>query len=457
MPYRSVNPATGEVIATFTSHTDTELKSALTVAQALYESDWSRGPRQRRLEILSRAADLLDDRLEELARIMTEEMGKRISEARAEVRLSADILRFYAANAGTFLAPEQIRSSMGDVWVEYHPIGVVVAVEPWNYPYYQLARVAGPNIAIGNPVLAKHASIVPRCAVAFEKAVLDARAPRGAWTNLFASGEQVAALIADDRVQGVALTGSEKAGSIVAAQAARYLKKSVMELGGADVFAVLDDADVDQAARAGADARLNGAGQVCNGAKRFLVHEKIAASFLDKFTTLLADTKVGNPMDESVGLGPLCSVQARDDMAAQVARAVKAGATLHLGGSAIKGPGAFLHPTILTNITRDNPAYFEEFFGPVAQVYVVRNDEELIALANDSHFGLSGAIFTANVERAKALASRIETGSVWINTRSSTAPELPFGGVKRSGYGRELSRFGIKELVNQKMVVVASP
>ena len=457
MPYRSVNPATGEVIATFTSHTDTELKSALTVAQALYESDWSRGPRQRRLEILSRAADLLDDRLEELARIMTEEMGKRISEARAEVRLSADILRFYAANAGTFLAPEQIRSSMGDVWVEYHPIGVVVAVEPWNYPYYQLARVAGPNIAIGNPVLAKHASIVPRCAVAFEKAVLDAGAPRGAWTNLFASGEQVAALIADDRVQGVALTGSEKAGSIVAAQAARYLKKSVMELGGADVFAVLDDADVDQAARAGADARLNGAGQVCNGAKRFLVHEKIAASFLDKFTTLLADTKVGNPMDESVGLGPLCSVQARDDMAAQVARAVKAGATLHLGGSAIKGPGAFLQPTILTNITRDNPAYFEEFFGPVAQVYVVRNDEELIALANDSHFGLSGAIFTANVERAKALASRIETGSVWINTRSSTAPELPFGGVKRSGYGRELSRFGIKELVNQKMVVVASP
>jgi len=445
------------VIATFTSHTDTELKSALTVAQALYESDWSRGPRQRRLEILSRAADLLDDRLEELARIMTEEMGKRISEARAEVRLSADILRFYAANASTFLAPEQIRSSMGDVWVEYHPIGVVVAVEPWNYPYYQLARVAGPNIAIGNPVLAKHASIVPRCAVAFEKAVLDAGAPRGAWTNLFASGEQVAALIADDRVQGVALTGSEKAGSIVAAQAARYLKKSVMELGGADVFAVLDDADVDQAARAGADARLNGAGQVCNGAKRFLVHEKIAASFLDKFTTLLANTKVGNPMDESVGLGPLCSVQARDDMAAQVARAVKAGATLHLGGSAIKGPGAFLQPTILTNITRDNPAYFEEFFGPVAQVYVVRNDEELIALANDSHFGLSGAIFTANVERAKALASRIETGSVWINTRSSTAPELPFGGVKRSGYGRELSRFGIKELVNQKMVVVASP
>jgi succinate-semialdehyde dehydrogenase/glutarate-semialdehyde dehydrogenase len=305
-------------------------------------------------------------------------------------------------------------------------------------------------------VLAKHASIVPRCATAFEKAVSDAGAPRGAWTNLFASGEQIADLIADDRVRGVALTGSEKAGSIVAAQAAKYLKKSVMELGGADVFAVLDDADIDKAAAAGADARLNGAGQVCNGAKRFVVHARIAASFLDKFTALLANTKIGDPMDESVGLGPLCSVQARDDLAAQVARAVKAGATLHFGGSAIKGPGAFLQPTILTNITRDNPAYFEEFFGPVAQVYVIRDDEELIALANDSHFGLSGAIFTANVERAKALASRIETGSVWINTRSSTAPELPFGGVKRSGYGRELSKFGIKEWVNQKMVVVAN-
>jgi succinate-semialdehyde dehydrogenase/glutarate-semialdehyde dehydrogenase len=285
---------------------------------------------------------------------------------------------------------------------------------------------------------------------------MEAGAPAGAWTNIFASAEQIAALIADDRVQGVALTGSEKAGSIVASQAGKYLKKSVMELGGADVFTVLDDADLDKAAEAGAAARLFGAGQVCNGAKRFLVHEKIADTFLKKFSAILANTKIGDPMDESVGLGPLCSVSARDDIAAQVDRAVKAGATLHLGGAAVGGPGAYLQPTILTNITRDNPAYFEEFFGPVAQVYVVRDDDEVVRLANDSHFGLSGAIFTANIDRAKALASRIETGSVWINTRSSTAPELPFGGIKRSGYGRELSEFGIKELVNQKMVVVAT-
>jgi len=456
MPYRSVNPATGEVIATFANHTDAELQEALAIAHSLFLSDWSRGPRQRRLELLSRVADVLDGRLEELAGILTEEMGKRITEARAEVRLSAEILRFYAKNGAAFLAPEQIRSPAGDVWVEYHPLGVLVAVEPWNFPYYQLARVAGPNVAIGNPVLAKHASIVPRSAVAFETAMLDGGAPQGTWTNMFASGEQVARLIEDDRVQGVTLTGSEKAGSIVAAQAGKFLKKSVMELGGADVFAVLDDADLVEAVAAGAEARLTGAGQVCNGAKRFLVHEKVAATFLENFTRIFANTKVGDPRDESVGLGPLCSVQARDDLAAQVTRAVTAGATLHFGGRAIEGPGAFLQPTILTNITRDNPAYFEEFFGPVAQVYVVRDDEELIALANDSHFGLSSAIFTANIERAKALASRIETGSVWINRRSSTAPELPFGGVKRSGYGRELSKFGIKEWVNQKMVVVAN-
>jgi len=455
MPYTSVNPATGEVVETFANHTDAELQSALSIAHSLFKSDWSKGRIEPRLGVLSRIADLMEERMEPLARILVQEMGKRLSEARDEVRLSADIARYYARNAATFLAPEKIRTPRGEAWVEYHPIGVIVAVEPWNFPYYQLVRVAGPNIAIGNPVLAKHASIVPRAAVAFEEVATAAGAPKGTWTNIFATGEQIATLVADDRVQGVALTGSEKAGSIVASQAGKHLKKSVMELGGADVFAVLDDADVAKAAEAGAAARLYGAGQVCNGAKRFLIQEKIADRFLKKFTDILAGIKIGDPMDESVGLGPLCSVNARDDIAAQVERAVKAGATLHHGGAAIEGPGAFFQPTILTNVTRDNPAYFEEFFGPVAQVHVVRDDEQLVEIANDSPFGLSGAIFSADIDRARALASRIETGSVWINTRSSTAPELPFGGVKRSGYGRELSECGIKELVNPKMVVVA--
>jgi succinate-semialdehyde dehydrogenase/glutarate-semialdehyde dehydrogenase len=334
-------------------------------------------------------------------------------------------------------------------------IGVIVAVEPWNFPFYQLMRVAAPNIAIGNPVLAKHASIVPQAAVAFEELVLAAGAPRGAWTNIFASSRQIAWLLEDDRVQAAALTGSEKAGSAIASTAAKHLKKSVLELGGADVFVVLDDADIDRAVDAGVAARLNVAGQVCNAAKRFLVHEKIADDFLRKLTARFAAVKVGDPMDEATDMGPLCSTAARDEIAEQVERAVRAGATRHYGGKVIDGPGAFYEPTILTGIRRDNPAYFEEFFGPVAQVYVVANDDAVVDLANDSPFGLSGAIFTRDIERAKRLASRIETGSVWINTRSSTAAELPFGGVKRSGYGRELSEFGIKELVNQKMMVVA--
>jgi succinate-semialdehyde dehydrogenase/glutarate-semialdehyde dehydrogenase len=456
MAYQSVNPTTGELVKTFVNHTDAELQSALTVAHALYKSDWSRRPIQPRLDVLKRLAHLIDERSEELARVLVNEMGKRIWEARAEVSITAGIARYYAQNAATFLAPKKLETSHGESWVEYHPIGVVVAVEPWNFPYYQLIRVAAPNLAVGNPVLGKHASIVPQAALVFEELLTAAGAPRGAWTNIFASGEQIASLIADDRVQGVTLTGSEKAGSIVAAQAGKHIKKSVLELGGADVFVVLDDADLDKVVEVGAAARLNMAGQACNAAKRFLIHERIANRFLDKFTTTFAELKIGDPMDETTGIGPLCSIAARDNLASQVDKAVKAGATLHCGGKAIAGPGAFYQPTILTGITRENPAYFEEFFGPVAQVYIVGDDDEVVELANDSNFGLSGAIFTADIERAKALASRIETGSVWINSRSTSSPELPFGGVKRSGYGRELSELGIKEFVNQKMVVVAA-
>lgn len=456
MAYTSVNPATGEIVKTFTGHTDKELRSFLATAHALYHSDWCKGPRRARLQVLEALAEQIERRAEELARILVTEMGKRIAEARWEVRITAEIARFYARGADQFLAPQKIESSRGEAWVEYHPIGVVVAVEPWNFPYYQLIRVAAPNIAIGNPVLAKHASIVPRAALAFEELVRASGAPLCLWTNIFASAEQISWLIEDERVQAVALTGSEKAGSAVASQAAKFLKKSVLELGGADVFVVLDDADIDAAVAAGVEARLIVAGQVCNAAKRFLIHQRVADEFLSKFRMRFAETRVGDPMDESTGMGPLCSVAARDGIAAQVDRAVKAGATLHFGGRKIEGPGAFYPPTILTEVTRDNPAYYEEFFGPVATVHVVNDDEEIVEVANDSHFGLSGAIFAGDVERAKALASRIETGSVWINTRSSTEPELPFGGIKRSGYGRELSEFGVKELVNQKLILVAS-
>jgi succinate-semialdehyde dehydrogenase/glutarate-semialdehyde dehydrogenase len=454
MAYQTINPTTNELIKTYPDHTDQQMEEALAAAHRLYKSEWSKGSIQPRLAVLGKLADIIDSRAEELAQISTREMGKLIGESREEVWIIAQIARFYADNAERFLAPSPIKSALGDAWVEHHPIGGLVAVEPWNFPYYQLMRVFAPALAAGNPVLAKHAPIVPHCASVFEEMVTAAGAPRGSWTNLFISNEQVATLIADPRVQGAAMTGSERAGSAIAGQAGKYLKKSTLEMGGNDVFVVLDDSDLEKALEAGVFSRLHIAGQECICAKRFLLHEKIADTFLDEFTAALKAVKIGDPSDESTRLGPLSSAPARDNLASQVKKAVEHGATLHLGGKPIEGKGNFFEPTILTNVKRENPAYFAEFFGPVAQIYVVKNDDAIVELANDSNFGLSGVIFSQDIDRAKRLASRIETGAVWINTFASTAPELPFGGVKHSGYGRELSELGIKEFVNQKLVLV---
>jgi len=455
MAYQTINPFTNELVKEYPPHSDADVESALQKADALYHSDWAKGDIDQRLPILRRLADLMEEQQESLAKIATQDMGKLIAQSRGEVALCAKIARYYADNAKAFLAPVKYDSDLGDAWVEHHPIGVLLAVEPWNFPYYQLMRVLAPNLAAGNPVVVKHASIVPHCAEAFAHLVREAGAPEGAYTNLFITSEQVSDIIADDRVQGVALTGSEKAGGIVAAQAAKKLKKSTLELGGNDVFVVLDDADMEKAVKVGVTARLQNAGQVCTAAKRFIIHEAVADKFLEKYTEAFRQVKMGDPLDESTTLGPLSSKDAVETLTKQVDEAVKNGATLHYGGKPVDHKGNFFEPTILTNITRDNPAYFEEFFGPVAQVYVVKNDDEVVKLANDSHYGLGGAIFSQNIERAKGLASRIETGMVYINSLTDTAPELPFGGVKRSGFGRELSDLGIKEFVNQKLVVVS--
>lgn len=455
MPYQTVNPFNNQMIKEYTPHNDDQVELALAQADALYHSDWSKGEIIQRLPVLHKLADLMESRVEELANITSVEMGKLIEQSRGEVKLCGQIARYYANNAQKFLAPVSYESSLGEAWVEHHPIGVLMAVEPWNFPFYQLMRVLAPNLAAGNPVVVKHASIVPHCAEAFEKLVHEAGAPKGAYTNLYISQDQVANIIADDRVQGVALTGSEKAGSIVAAQAAKKLKKATLELGGNDVFVVLDDCDLEKAVKVGAEARLNNAGQVCTAAKRFIVQEKVAKAFLQQLTEHFKNVKMGDPLDETTTLGPLSSKSALEGLIEQVNDAVKQGAKLHLGGKALQHEGNFFEPTILTHISRDNPAYFTEFFGPVAQVYVVSDDEEIVKLANDSHYGLGGAIFSTDIERAKKLASRIETGMVYINSLTDTAPELPFGGVKRSGFGRELSDLGIKEFVNQKLVVVS--
>ena len=455
MAYQSVNPATGEVVKTFTPHDQQKIDQTLERAQALFKSDWSQHDHlPQRLDVLLKFADLLLEQKEQLATLMSSEMGKLIAQGRDEIELCAGIARYYSAQAAEFLKPVQYPTDLGEAWVENHPLGLIMAVEPWNFPFYQLMRVFAPNYAIGNPVMLKHASIVPQCAEKFEALIRDAGAPDGAFTNLFISPDQVAEIIADQRVQGVALTGSEGAGSVVAQQAGKHLKKSTLELGGNDVFVVLDDADMEKAITIGCQARLNNAGQVCTAAKRFILHEKIAAQFRQGMLEAFKAIKIGDPLDESTQLGPLSSKDAADKLYKQVQKAVKQGATLLTGGNPVQGQGFFFEPTILENISIDNDAWYEEFFGPVAQIYIAKDDDEIVEIANNSNYGLGGAIHSKDIERAKKLASRIETGMLWINWYTASSPELPFGGVKRSGYGHELADIGFSEFVQKRLVVV---
>lgn len=456
MAYQTRNPYTDEVVKTFTPHTDAEVETALAAGHALYKSDWAAPANMAaRLDTLRRLADVMTERKEELARYISIDMGKLIGQSRGEVQSCIDIARYYADNGARLLAPVPYPDVLGEAWVEHHPIGIILAVEPWNFPFYQLIRVAAPAMAAGNPVVVKHASNVPQCAQAMEDVIREAGAPEGAYTNLFISPDQVAAIIADDRVQGVALTGSEYAGSIVAGQAGAKLKKATMELGGNDVFVVLDDADVARAAKTAVGARLYNAGQVCTAAKRYIVQAGVAEEFTRIVLEAFQSVVMGDPLDEASTLAPMSSKRAKEDLQQQLDRAVANGAKLLCGNAPVPAQGQFFAPAVLTDISRDNPAYFEEFFGPVAQLYVVENDDEVVALANDSHYGLGGTIFSGDVERAKRLASRIETGMVFINQGGDSVAELPFGGVKRSGFGRELGDLGIKEFVNQKLVVVA--
>ncbi|MBJ7447386.1 MAG: NAD-dependent succinate-semialdehyde dehydrogenase [Brevundimonas sp.] len=455
MAYRTLNPYTEAVVKTYDPHTDDQVETALAKADDTFRSDWCQGDMVPRLAVLSRMAELLTERSDDLAAKMAEEMGKPVTQGSQEIELCAGIAQYYAENAAELLKPQTYDSQLGEAWIQHHPVGVLLAVEPWNFPIYQLIRVIAPAIAVGNPVLFKHAGIVPGCAKMFEALVKDAGAPEGMVATLYISSEQVSDLIGDDRIQGVALTGSEGAGSKVAARASEMLKKSTLELGGSDVFVVLDDADVAAAAQAGAEARLSNAGQVCTGAKRFIVQKKVADAFIAAFTEGMQSAVMGDPMDASTTLGPLSSEDALEGLIKQVDAAVEHGAELLTGGKRADRKGFFYEPTILTGITSDNPAFHQEFFGPVAQLYVVEDDDAVVALANDSPYGLGGSIFSGDTDRARKLASRIETGMVFINTPTTSMPELPFGGVKRSGYGRELGDLGIKEFVNRKLVVVA--
>ncbi len=455
MSYQSINPYNGEVLKTFDEHTDQQLETATATAVTCFDT-WRKLSFAERAVIVSKAAAIMRERAEEFARPMTLEMGKLFAESVGEVMLSADILDYYATNAESFLASEHLKPESGEAVVESSPLGVLFGVQPWNFPYYQLARFAGPNLMAGNVVMVKHSGTVPQCAIAFEQLWLEAGAPAGAYTNLLISHEQVLAVIDDPRIRGVALTGGVAAARGVAERAGKNVKKSTMELGGSDAFIVLEDADLDKTLTWAVWAKMNNMGQCCIAAKRFIIIEALADRFLAKFKAAMEALKPGDPMDKTTTLGPLSTEAALVQLVKQVDEAVAHGATLVLGGKRMDRAGAFMQPTILTDISPDNPAYREEFFGPVALFFRVKDEEAAITLANDSDYGLGGSVFTQDIERGKRVASRIETGMVFVNHPTWTAADLPFGGIKNSGYGRELSSHGIHEFVNKKLVRVAA-
>jgi succinate-semialdehyde dehydrogenase / glutarate-semialdehyde dehydrogenase len=451
MAYESVNPFDGKTLKTFVETTDAQLETKIAAAQACYAT-WRLKTYAERATIVANAAKIMRAKVDEFARTATLEMGKRINEARGEVQFSADILAYYAKNAERFLAPVKLNPQIGHAHMESSPMGIIFGVEPWNFPFYQLARVAGPHLMAGNVLMVKHAGIVPQCAIAFEKLWVEAGAPAGLYTNLLITHEQANRVVDDPRIKGVALTGSVAAGKSIASRAGQNVKVSSMELGGSDAFIVLEDADLELAIKWAVWGRMYNTGQTCCAAKRFIVVEQLADTFLEKFRTALAALKPGDPLDEKTTLGPLSTESALVQLLKQVDAAVSNGAKVVLGGKRIDRPGSFMQPTILTNITPKNPAFREEFFGPVALFFRVKDEDEAIALANDSDFGLGGYVFTRDEARGQRVASRVETGMMFINNMSWSDADLPFGGIKDSGYGRELGDMGIQQFVNKKLV-----
>jgi len=455
MSFQTVNPATGELVRTFKEISDDDLEFALATAHNAYETDWRLRPVAKRAKIVSRAAAILREKADEYAAYLTLEMGKRIAESHSEVAVSAAILDYYAKRAESYLEPKLLPESPG---AELHtdPIGVLLAIEPWNFPYYQIARVAGPQLMVGNVLLLKHAESVPQVALAFARLFEEAGAPAGVYTNIFATIEQVGRVIEDPRVRGVTLTGSERAGAAVAERAGRSLKKSVLEMGGSDPMIVLEDAPLEWTLDGALTGRMVNTGQCCVGTKRIIVIGKErGAAFLDGFVKRMAALQPGDPADRSTSLAPISSERQLETLLGQIELARKNGATVAVGGRRIDRPGFYLEPTVLTDITEKNPIYTQELFGPVACFYVVKNETEAIRLANATPFGLGGSIFTADIERGRKVAAQIESGMVFINQPFRTAAELPFGGVKNSGFGRELSELGFGEFVNKKLINIA--
>ncbi|WP_435198276.1 NAD-dependent succinate-semialdehyde dehydrogenase [Janibacter sp. GS2] len=449
--YMTANPTTGEIEREFDELTDADVPETLAKSTEAFAS-WRTTPVTERAQLMTRIADAYDARREELASLISTEMGKPLAESQGEVDLAGAIYRWYADNGPDLLAPEVLDPQGSDEsLVETAPVGPLVGVMPWNFPYYQVARFVGPNLMAGNTIILKHAPICAASAEVMAEIVHAAGVPDDVYINVFATNDQIADMIADPRVQGISLTGSERAGSSVAETAGRNLKKAVLELGGSDALIVLDDGDLETTARIAATARLSNTGQACNSPKRMIVPNDHVDDFVATIVEVFEAAQVGDPTNPETTMGPLSSITARDTVVSQVQRAVEQGATLHTGGGAIDGNGAFMRPAVLTGVTKDMDAYAEEIFGPVAVVYGVDSTEDAVTLANDVSFGLSGSVWGTDISRAQQIADQLEVGMAYINEHGTTLPGLPFGGVKRSGFGRELGRWGMGEFVNTRL------
>jgi succinate-semialdehyde dehydrogenase/glutarate-semialdehyde dehydrogenase len=451
--YAVTNPATGEQIKTFPTITDDELDAAIALATETHRT-WLRSTTvEERAELVRRVGELHTERREELAEITVREMGKPTEQALGEIDFCVDIYGYYADNGPDLMKDEPIEllAGEGTAIIRRSSLGVILGIMPWNFPTYQVARFAGPNLIIGNAVLLKHAPQCPETAAALQQIYLDAGFPAGAYVNIYATNDQIARVIADPRVQGVSVTGSERAGAAVAEIAGRNLKKVVLELGGSDPFILLSTDDMDATVEAAVSARLDNTGQSCNAAKRFIVIDELYEPFLEKFTAAMTAWEPGDPTAEGTALGPLSSSTAADRLQDQLDRAVKGGATVVAGG---ERSGNFFSPMVLTDVTPGNDAYREELFGPVAVVYRVGSEDEAVELANDTPFGLGSYLFTTDSEQAERVANKIDAGMVYVNIVGADGAELPFGGVKRSGSGRELGKYGADEFVNKKLIRV---
>src|SRR3954449_1561876 len=451
--YAVIDPATGETLKTYDTISDDDLQGAIGRAAGAHRA-WGRETTvEQRAAVIARVGELYEKRKQEFGEIIVREMGKPIEQAVGEVEFSAAIYQYYADNAADLLKDEPIKllDGEGSAFIRRSSVGLLLGIMPWNYPYYQVAHFAGPNLVVGNTILLKHAPQCPESSAAMEQMFHDAGVPADAYINIYATNDQIAWVISDPRVQGVSLTGSGRAGAAVAEIAGRHLKKVVLELGGSDPFLVLKADDLDSVVEAAVGGRLENTGQACNAAKRFIVLEDQYDAFVEKFSAALTEVEPGDPSSADSAIGPLSSTAAADRLEQQVKTAVDNGARLVAGGGR---EGNFFKTAVITDITPDNPAYTEEFFGPVAQVYMVGSEDEAVRLANDTPFGLGSYVFTSDPDQALRVADKIEAGMVFVNVVGAEGVELPFGGVKASGFGRELGRFGADEFVNKKLIRV---